>query len=141
MSNESQPTYLTRLHLDNDYTVLGYTIDYLSPWADLWEGISFSGGLKHFFPRQIMAELSVAYYGKSFVDVVELGEVSSETYWRDARGDQLTTLSLSISRPVSMQNGKILTPSLYLGYRKNQSSSGFFDYDDIMASISLKITL
>jgi hypothetical protein len=127
-----------RLHVNNDYTVIGYTIDYLSPWADLWEGISFSSGLKHFFPKQIITELSFAYFDKSFVDVIELGENTGETYWRD---DRLTTLSLTISRPVSMQSGKLLTPSFYLGYRNNQSSIGFFDYDDILATISLNIVL
>lgn len=130
-----------QLHVDNDYTVLGYTIDYLSPWTDLWGGMNISGGLKHFFPKQITTELSFAYFDKSFVDVIELGEITGETYWRDTRDDQLTTLSLSISKPVSLQNGKQLSPSIYLGYRKNQSSAGFFDYEDIMTSISLKISL
>ncbi len=130
-----------QLHVDNDYTVLGYTIDYLSPWTNLWEGMNYSGGLKHIFPKQITAELSCAYFDKSFIDVIELGEVTSETYWRDTRDDQLTTLSFSISKAVSLQNGKQLTPSIYFGYRKNQSSTGFFNYEDLSASISLKIGL
>jgi len=130
-----------QLHVDNDYTVLGYTIDYLSPWADLWEGMSISGGLKHFFPKQITTELAFAYYDKSFVEAIELDGIASETYWQDTRDDRLTTLSLSLSRPVSLQNGKQLTPLIHLGYRKNQSSTGFFDYEDISASVSLKIAL
>jgi len=130
-----------QLHVDNNLTVLGYTIDYLSPWADLWEGVSFSGNVKHYFPSQLITELSLAYYDKNFVDVVELSDVTSETYWQDARGDQLTTLSLTISRPISLQSGKMITPSFFLDYRNNHSSARFFDYENIRASISLRIYL
>jgi len=71
-----------QLHVDNNLIVLGYTIDYLSPWAELWEGVSFSGSVKHYFPNQLIAELSLAFYDKDFVDVIELSDVTSETYWR-----------------------------------------------------------
>ena len=130
-----------QLHVANDYTVLGYTIDYLSPWADLWDGTSVSAGLKHFFPRQITTELSFAYFVKTFVDVIELSETTDETYWRDTRDDQLTALSLSVSRPVTLKNGKLLTPVLRVGYRRNQSSIGYFDYEDLSAWFSMKIAL
>jgi hypothetical protein len=128
------------LHVDNGYTVFGYTVDYLSPWADLWEGPSFSSSVKHFFPNQLTTELSLAYYDKDFVDVVEVSDVTSETYWQNAREDQLTTLSLIISKPISLQSGKMIIPSLFIGYRNNQSSTGFFDHGDIQASLSLKAT-
>lgn len=129
-----------QLHLDNDYAVLGYTVDYLSPWSNLWEGTSLSGGLKHILPKQVIAELSLAYYDKNYVDVIELSDDTSEKYWQDARYDQLTTLSLAISRSISLESGTMITPSIHLGYRKNQSSTGFFDYEDIQASFSLKTT-
>ena len=128
-----------QLQIDNDYAVLGYTVDYLSPWADLWEGASVSTGLKHFFPNQLTTELSVTYNDKTYVDVVELAESNDETYWQDDRHDRLTTLSLSLSRPITLKNGKQLLPSFYLGYRKNQSSTGFFEYEDIQTSISVKV--
>ncbi len=130
-----------QLHVDNNLTVVGYTIDYLSPWAELWEGISVSGNVKHFFPNQLIIELSLAYYDKDFVDVVELSEEASDTYWRDARDDRLTSLSLKISRPISLQSGKTITPSFLLGYGVNRSSAEFFNYEDLRASISLRISL
>ncbi len=130
-----------RLHVDNNYAVLGYTIDYLSPWSDLWEGSSLSAGLKQIFPHQIIANLSFAYFDKSYVDVIEFGDTDIESYWIDTRDDQLSTLSLSISRPVLLPSGKQLTPTLYLGYRNNQSSIEFFDYEDIQASFTLTMRL
>ena len=130
-----------QLHVDSDYAVLGYTIDYLSPWSDLWEGPSLSGGLKHFFPNQIATELTVAYFEKSFVDVLETAEMKGDPYWRDTRDDRLTTLSASIWRPITLKNEKQLIPSINIGYRKNQSSAGFFEYEGIQASFSLKAIL
>ena len=130
-----------QLHLANDYTVPGYTIDYLSPWADLWEGVSLSGGVKHFFPNQWISQLTFAYNDKRFIDVVEIGEDTSDTYRMDNRDDQLISLSLIISRPLSMQNSKQLTPSFHLDYIKNNSSSEYFNYDNIQASIGLKLSL
>lgn len=130
-----------QLHVNNDYTVYGYTIDYLSPWADLWDGTSFSVGVKHFFPKQITTELSFAYFDKTFVDVIELAETTDEILWRDGRDDQLTALSLSASRPVTLKDGKLLIPVIRVGYRKNRSSIGYFDYEDLSASFSMKIAL
>lgn len=127
------------LHFDNNLTVLGYTIDYLSPWADLWEGGSFSARLKHYFPSQLILELSGAYFDKQFVDVVELSDSSNETYWQDGREDKLTTAGLSLARPISLKSGGMLTPSLYVGYRNNSSTADYFSYDNFSASLSLKI--
>ena len=130
-----------QLHVGNDYAVLGYSVDYLSPWADLWEGSNLSSSVKHFFPNQLTTELSFAYYDKSFVDVIEFAESTGGTFWRDDRNDQLTTLSLSISRPVLLQDRKLFTPTIHLGYRQNHSSTEYFDYEDIWASISLRVAL
>ncbi len=139
-----------RLHLDSDYAVRGYSIDYLSPWSDLWEGVSLSGGLKHFFPSQITTELSFSYFDKSYVDVIELeiteevgetGTIIESNYWRDRRDDRLTNLSLSVSRPFALQNGKQITPLFNIGYRQNRSSNELYDYKDIMASISVQLGL
>ena len=129
------------LHLGSDYAAPGYSIDYLSPWTDLWDGSSFSGGLKHFFPAQFMAEAAVAYYDKSFVETVEYDAALDETYRQDSRVDQLTTLSLSLSRPVSLDSGKLFTPQLFIGYRINQSSLDNYDYDDIQVALSLRVGL
>jgi hypothetical protein len=130
-----------QLQVGNDYAVLGYSVDYLSPWADLWEGQYLSGSVKHFFPNQFTTELSFAYFDKSFVDVIEVVESSGETFWRDDRNDDLTTLSLSISRPVLIQEDRLFTPTIHLGYRQNQSSTEYFDYEDVWASISLRVSL
>ncbi|MBU0984264.1 MAG: hypothetical protein KKA42_10375 [candidate division Zixibacteria bacterium] len=130
-----------QLHVDNDLTVLSYTIDYLSPWADLWEGISLSGTIKHFFPGQWITEFSAAYFDKDFVDVAEPDDDTGDTYWQDSRRDKLTALSLTVSKPVTMSNSRTITPSLSLGYRNNQSSSAFFNYEDVRGSFSVKFTL
>lgn len=129
------------LHVDRDFAALGYTIDHLSPWSELWEGASVSSEIKHYFPRQIIAELSVAYFEKSYVDVIEFDGNSDDPFWKDSRDDKLVRSILTISRPVSLKGDKLLTPSLELGYRHNQSSTKFFEYDDPWATLSLTLSM
>lgn len=127
-----------QLLIENDFSVPGYTIDYLSPWADLWEGASISGNIKHFFPHQIIGEISAAYYDKEFAEVIEL---SGDEYWTDKRSDRMTDLSIKISRPFGLQNGGQLRPSLNINYRLNESTSDYFDYDSFQASLFLNWTM
>jgi len=129
------------LHMDDDLAIPGYTIDYLSPWADLWEGTSISGGVKLFFPGQVMTQLSCSYYDKTFVEAVELDDTTGDTYIRNSRSDRLTAISLMISRPVSFSQGQHLTPSASLGMRKNQSSLAYYDYTDLSVSLALTMSL
>jgi len=129
-----------RLDLPADYTFYGYTIDYLSPWSDLWEGSSFSAGLKHFFPNQITTEFAIAYADKDFVDVVEQADDGTE-YLQNARNDRQTSLSLAVTRPLVLKSGQLLTPSLVIGYRDNNSTEPYFDHEAVSASLSLKIQL
>lgn len=128
------------LQVDNDYAVPGYTIDYLSPWRDLWEGTSFSARIKHFFPGQVTGEIAVAYSDREFVDVVELLDADSETFWREARNDQLTSLSMSAARSFALRSGQVVSPTVLMSYRKNESSAGFYDFEDLSVSLALKMT-
>lgn len=129
------------MHLDGQYVAPGYTVDFLSPWADLWSGRSFSCGLKHFFPGQLTAEVSAVYLDKAFIDAYELASSDDGAYERYSRDDQMTTVSLSLSRVVSLGPGTRLIPSLKAGYRDNRSSLALFDYHDYWASLSLSAGL
>lgn len=128
------------LQVDNGYAVPGYTIDYLSPWRDLWEGYSFSAGLKHFFPNQITGEITAAYSDREFVDVIELQDADSETFRREARYDQLTSFSMSAAKSFALKSGPVVSPTVFMTYRKNKSSAGFYDYEDLSVSLTLKAT-
>lgn len=129
------------LTMDENLMLYGYSIDYLSPWSNLWEGLSLSAGLKHFFPHQWIAGISGGYYDKDFAPVMDADETGSLISWSDNRSDQLTTVSFSLARPVTLRSGKLITPSLTAGYRRNQSTVSYFDYDDVWTSFSLNMTL
>lgn len=129
------------LQLDADYTFYGYTIDYLSPWTDLWEGERFAVGLKHFFPNQITMEFSANYADKSFADVIDQESTESEVLVSKEREDQQTAVSLNFSRPVLLKGGQQLIPSVSVGYRNNQSSMTLYDYEDISAAFSIRFSL
>ena len=127
------------LLVNNEFAVPGYTVDYLSPWSDLWEGNSVSATLKHFFPGQVTTEFSAAYFDKSYVDAIESVDEASDTFVLQSRDDQLTTATLSLARPILLQNGHLLTPMISAGYRQNASSIDSYDYQDFWTSLSLKV--
>ncbi|MEZ5357260.1 MAG: hypothetical protein R3F48_00425 [Candidatus Zixiibacteriota bacterium] len=129
------------LHINNDFAAYGYTIDYLSPWSDLWEGTIAFGNIKHFFPKQVIAELGFSYVDKSFVDVIETDGEATETYWQNSRDDKQTAVSLAISRAISLDKNKMIKPTVSVSYRRNESTAEYYDYDDIQASLTLNITL
>ncbi len=129
-----------QLSVAGDYAVLGYTIDYLSPWSDLWEGQSVSASIKHIFPHQVKTEIAAAYYDKRFVDVIELDQGAGSFYNRESRDDILTTGSLTVSRPFLLKSGNLLTPTVSIGYRSNESTADYFDYNDAWGGLSLNVT-
>ncbi len=113
----------------------------MSPWSNLWEGVSFSGGLKRIFPRGIVAGLAFSHYSKNYVDVVEADETANQLYLRESRDDLLSAVSLSVAKSFSLQNGKQITPSVNLGYRVNHSTIDFYDYEDLHGSVSVRLGL
>lgn len=129
-----------QLQVASDYVAPGYTIDYLSPWSNLWEGPSISAGIKHFFLHQVTAEMSFAWLDKSYVDVVEYDAEDESTSDAISRDDRLTTVSLALARPFLLNNGNLLTPSLQLGYRDNESSLDQYRYADLWGSLALRIS-
>lgn len=130
-----------QLHMDDEYTLLGYSIDYLSPWSDLWEGASLSGSIKHFFPKQVGCEVSFSYQDKTFADVIEADDMTDDAYRTGSRVDRLSSVACTVWRPVQTGRKTLITPELSLGYRNNRSSDDYFDYEDFQASISVKIGL
>ena len=100
-----------------------------------------SSDLKHFFPHQIKADLSVARYDKSFVDIIESVDETEESFWFESRDDKLTAITLSLSRPFSLSDGRLVTPSFNFSYRDNNSTAALYDYDDMVVSMSLPMNL
>ena len=127
------------VEIDNDFSVQGYSIDYLSPWAELWEGGSLSGTVKHFFPKQITTEITAAYYDKNFVDIIELDELLNATYPGESRVDRLTTISASFSRPFVIDHTALLKPTVFIGYRHNNSTIEKYTYDTMRFSLALNL--
>ena len=128
-----------RLHLDDAIAIPGYSIDYLSPWRELWDGTSISTVVKHHFPKQVTVEIGAAYYDKAFVDVVEFDDLLGESYWLSSREDNFATFQISIARPVSMQNNSLITPNLSVTYAHNQSTLDYYDYGDLSVFLSLNM--
>ena len=125
--------------LDDALAITGYSIDYLSPWGELWDGSSISANVKHFFPGQVTVEINGAIYDKAFVDVIESDSLLAESFLLKSRQDDLATTSITISKAITVGENNLLTPGLNLGYTHSQSTLDEYDYGDISAYFSVKM--
>lgn len=135
-------TFIKRqLDRTNTFAIPGYSIDYLSPWADLWEGSSISATAKHYFPRQISLEIGAIFSMKSYADVMEYSETESNTYQISSRDDNYLSIRFSFSKSITMSPNSILLPALEIGYIHNNSTSDLFDYDSPLVTFSMSARL
>jgi len=132
---------IRRLHLDNDLAPVGYSIDYLSPWSDMWEGSGFTANLKHIFPKQFTLEVSGAYFDKQFVDVEEISGDGTELIWQGERIDQMFTATTVVSKAVNLGDRQLIIPSVTLAYRHNESTIRYLGYEGLQIEIALRAGL
>jgi hypothetical protein len=122
-------------------TVAGYSIDYLSPWGELWDGSSLSVRLKHYFPGQFIVVLNGNIFDKSYLDVVEYSSSSEDEYWFNSRYDKHYSLQTSLSKAITIGSGRSLIPSLNVGYLYNSSTNDFYDFNAVSVSLTVNIPL
>jgi hypothetical protein len=119
---------------DNNAVTYGLTLDNLSPWTAFWEGQAMSADIKSYILPNFIMTSSAEYRDISFMDALETS--GDESYVR-ARADRRTTVSLSVARPIVIQPGTILQPTVVGGYIANNSTDPMYDYDTFSVSVTL----
>lgn len=128
------------LQSHNNFTITGYSIDYLSPWSSLWNGHALSAGMKYIMKSLIIMELSGQYADKQYVSTYETDPVGNgNNYTLNTRADQYSELSVKFSKTVLTET-MICKPSVIVSYINNSSTNSLYDYDAVglmfVASIS-----
>lgn len=121
--------------------IAGYSIDYLSPWSELWHGAGISAGLKHHFAGQVTLTIQGELVNKSYVDAIEYDIDGSEEYQLTSREDTNLNIQASLSKSISAGKGTRFIPVAKIVYAHNNSSHGFFSYDALSMSIILNLHL
>jgi len=119
---------------DNTALTYGLTLDNLSPWMAFWEGESITADLKTYVIPNFIVSPSAEYRDLSFMDALET--TGDESYIR-SRADLRTSVSLSVARPIVIQPGTILQPTVVGGYISNNSTDPLYDYDTFSISATL----
>ena len=134
---------ITALHRQLYYSeyrsVACYTIDYLSPWAQLWHGSGISAGIKHIFNHQVTLAINGEYINKSFIDAIDYGADETEGYQLNPREDTNLALYAALSKSISVGSGARLVLTTKIGWTENSSSYDLFDYNAFSASISINM--
>jgi len=147
-------TYTWRQFNDiNNSVVMGYTTDFLSPWASFFDGSSVQFRLKTLLVPHMIVTAGYGYWDKTFlkstaqrfVDVEQFpGYSVPELRWIDPkdatpRVDYMNRIYLGIQRPFRIGNGLLIEPSLNFDYTDNNSSDVSFDYNATAISAGIII--
>jgi hypothetical protein len=121
----------------HDQIIFGFSTQYLSPWASVWEGQSISASIKSFiFPRVILTT-GAGYWDKTFLKTVEERHTTNIKLWIDRynrRQDWQTRIFGSVQWPISFHSGMSPQPSLRIDYTSNKSSEELYKYSDLTIS-------
>lgn len=130
------------------YVVYGFSVDHLSPWSSLWEGWTAGGKIKSFPGKDFIVECGFSHSDKEYVQNLEILSqaviVNDDTlrvseYVLEQRSDERANVYISIQRPFSLKSGKLIKPSLQVGYIDNSSTDEFFRYSYFDFNVSLRI--
>ena len=125
---------------NNDPIVYGFSIDYLTPWASLWDGRSVTVKLKNFSIPNVILEGGVQYTQKYFVAMLE-ESATEEDYILTNRDDKRANLFLNIEIPFTTGKGKLIKPSILIEYLDNSSNLDLYDYSYLNLSAGINFRL
>jgi len=134
-------TYRQFFNID-DAVVLGYTTDFLSPWASFFDGSAIQLRVKSLLVPHMIVNAGFGYWDKTYLRTIEQSLVEVELYpgysieelrWLDpkdagSREDEMLRLYIGFQRPFAIGGGAIVEPRLSLDYTHNSSSLDSYDY-------------
>ncbi|MCP4703077.1 MAG: hypothetical protein GY865_00585 [candidate division Zixibacteria bacterium] len=124
---------------DESFIVADFDVDYLSPLANLWSGPSGFVFIKHHFPKQFTLELKGGFKEKSFINAIEYSADEIETYQQSTRNDSFASFLISLSKPINIGSGNLLTPKVSVYYSSNRSTDDLYDYSNFSTSLSMNV--
>jgi len=126
----------------DDEIVYGFTTQYLSPWASVWNGQSIALNLKTYLVPRLIVSGGIGYWDKEYLKTIEqhLG------YYADvkrlpARHDWQTRLYLNIKWPLALRSGWFLEPNVNFDYSHNISNKAPYYYSSTLISGGVTIRM
>ncbi|MEW6411580.1 MAG: hypothetical protein AB1483_03800 [Candidatus Zixiibacteriota bacterium] len=122
---------------DVESIIYGFSVDYLSPWYNLWDGWSAGANIKNYPGKSFILELGGSYTYKNYVPNLD---VIGESIVIEQRDDERSVAYVRIQRPFSFSNGNLIRPTVQFSWVDNSSDLVEYDvsYYDITASLTFK---
>ena len=135
----------------DDAVVLGYSTNFLSPWASFYEGSSIALRLKTYLISGLIVTGGAGYWDREYLRTVELETYMVELYpgyeiedvrygapaEAPAREDELTRVYINVMIPFVVSHSSVLEQTFSLDYSHNSSTLDAYDYSGVTVSIGI----
>ena len=125
---------LRRFSNGDDKVVIGSALNFISPWANIYEGQSYVLNFKTYMIPHAVLSVGAGYWKKTFLkthidDFIPVNE-SQKRY------DEQNRLYVNLERPWPV-GGSFLRPVLSFEYSHNNSSFNIYDYSGVTVSLGI----
>jgi hypothetical protein len=124
--------------------ILGYSTQFLSPWASVWEGKSVTAKLKSYIIPRLIITAGAGYWDKTFMKTVQPDQgfyIQVVTDPINRRQDWQTKFYGNIQWPISFHSGLFIEPNIRVDYTRNKSNRPLFFYNNFAFSVMVTIRL
>ena len=119
--------------------VLGTALNFISPWADLYEGNTFTISLKTILVPKMIISTGFGYWKKAFLRTMVL--TSYAVKYAEKRYDEQNRLYFTFERPIYFAMGSILKPIFTIEFTHNNTTTysmfNLYDYNNITITAGL----
>ena len=126
----------------HDEIVYGFSTQFLSPWASVWEGQDVTVNLKSYLLPRCILSAGAGYWDKTYLKTIE----SRDNFYfqvkeRIARQDWQTRIYLGIQWPLALHSGLLLEPNATIDYMKNVSNKPLYNFSSFAVSAGIRFRL
>jgi len=124
----------------DEVIIFGFSTEFLSPWASIYEGSSVTVKLKSYLIPRMVFTTGAGYWDKTYLATLEkwINPAYGGEEWRQfERQDYFTRLYISLQRPVSFGVSGMLEPTVTVAYSHNNSTDEGYDYSGTTVSVAI----
>lgn len=120
--------------------IFGFSTQYLSPWAAVWEGKNVSVNLKTYLVPHVVIAAGAGYWDKTYLRTAERSHRFFIQAKRDvARQDWQTRFFCALTWPLARHSGLVVEPTANVEYTRNKSNKPLFYYTDTSFSVGVTV--
>jgi len=135
--------YSRRIFQNYDKEIIfGFSTQYLSPWASVWDGQNVQTNLKSYAVPMIILTAGIGYWDKTYLKTAEEQHNFLVQVQRDVpRHDWMTRYYLSAQFPFTVGTSTFMEYSLRYEGTENRSNKPLFEHNDFTVLMMLTVRI